>query len=109
MAYGDPYFEFITSVSANGSANNQTLLLGNYEGLSDLNNDDVVHLFIESGVNDIRVGTSPSNDRGLPIYAGGSGFDWPPSRAGDASQLLFSNKVEDANGSPVTTVFRKIR
>ena len=107
--YGDPYFEYVTSTCANGSANGQTILLGNYGGLSDLNNDDIVHLFIEANTHDIRVGTSPSNDIGLPIYSAGSGFDWPAIRAGDASQLLFANRQLDNNASPVTTIFRQVR
>lgn len=107
MAYGDPSFEFLTSTCAQASANSAHLLLGNYQGLSDLHDDDVVHLFIEAG-GDIRVGENPSNNIGLPIYAAASGFDWPPVRAGDASQLLFANKELGTDASPVTTIFRRL-
>ena len=112
MAYGDIYYSWLKSGSTAASAQGAHLLFGNYEGLSDLNNDDVVHIRLKSvGGNDYNVGPDAANVGevlGETVYADASGFDLPPMRAGDASRVFFANLVAGTNASAGWSVWKRV-
>ena len=99
--YGDPTFEFHASGSVAASNNNAHALFGNYEGLSNLNNDESLHVQVLASAQNLRLYPS---DTASPSHAGitlissvNRYFDLKPMRAGDASQIVFANDVAGSN------------
>lgn len=108
--YGDSHYELFASGSTAASGNDPHLLFGAFDGLSTLNQKDVVHIFLESGDNDMRVGLpgSVSNNLGVPVYTDSFGYDWPPTKVEDARNLHFANKTLGSNAIPSWNIFRRI-
>jgi hypothetical protein len=104
MSKGDVSFTFITAGSSSASTTVAYPLLGIYNGLSQLNEDEVVHIQITSGgSNEFFIGTTGnvSNNIGYKIYPSLSTVDLPPMRVGQASGLLVSRAVSGVD--PVYT------
>ena len=104
--YGDPSYDIFASGSTGASANTAHLFFGNYEGLSNLNNDDAVLIHFDCD-NSLRFGDSPSNDHGVLVQGGSGTYQIPARRAGDTSQLLFANADLGSNASARWTIFRR--
>lgn len=107
--YGDIHYELVSSGSTAASANTAHLLFGSFTGLSNLNNNEVINVILQSEGGDARIGLpgSISNNLGVPVYAAASGFEWPPMRVGTASQLLFANKELGTNVTISWNIFRR--
>ena len=84
-------------------------VFGSFSGLSTLDDDRTVHMFIESfNGNDFRIGDTgnvSSASIGFPVFAAASGVDWPPQRAGSLSQLKAVNRVSGNQASIAWTLF----
>ena len=93
MAMGAISYDWITSGSTATSAAGQRDFFGVYNGLSLLNQDDVVIVQIQASVNDLRVGPKTlTNNTGIPIGAYASLIDLPPMRVGLASGLQIARE-----------------
>lgn len=98
---GDPTYKFHASGSTAASADTAHALLGSYEGLSQLNDEEALHLQIFASSQNLKVypseAASPSH-HGFRMVSGESYYvDLPPMRVGDASQLVFANDTSGNN------------
>lgn len=108
MAFGDPKYVFLHAGCIATSAVTAHLLFGNYGGLSQHNNDEVVHVQIAPSAGDLRLGTSAvTNNLGLRLTTAASVFDLPPMRCGDASLLHVAPEGTN-NACPIWVIWRRL-
>lgn len=104
--YGDVYHSLLAAGSTATSAATAHLLFGNYAGLSDLHNDDVVNLVVSASANPAKLWNSTvTNDVGFRVE-GGATVEWPPMRAGAASLLHVARETAN-NASMIWTITRR--
>jgi hypothetical protein len=106
MAYGDPFFAWQFSGST-ALTNASQSLWGNFDGLSTLDNKDVVVISINTLNNStIRVAPSSlSNDNGIRISPASMLVDLRPMLINDASMLRVYTDVASANGSAMFNIW----
>ena len=101
MAYGDINYQWLYSGSVVASANTAHGLFGTYNGMSNLNANEVLHVQIQASGADLmlypNVSASAYQDgqwmkQDIDVY-----LDIPPMRVRDASQLHFRNLTADDN------------
>ena len=111
MAYGDPAYTLITAGSTATSANTAHLLFGSYQGLSTLNNSEVVKIFITASGGAMRIWDSTvSNNIGVLFNDTSSALqnlEWPPTRAGDASLLHIAQGTLGDATNPAWAIWRR--
>jgi hypothetical protein len=109
MAKGDPNYVFISSGCTATSANTTHLFFGNYTGLSDLNQDEALHIqVVAASGQGLRVGDSTiSNNKGLAISPALSIVDLPPMRAATASQLRLARDGSSGDASAIWAVWAR--
>ena len=99
--YGDARFALVAAASTATSAATAHLLFGLYNGLSNLNNDEVVWVKLSTSQNDPAYiwDSTVLSRRGYQLNKAASitNLEFPPMRAGDASQLHFAR---DATANP---------
>ena len=107
MAYGDVNYNLVSSGSTGASADTAHLLFGSYGGLSNLNNDEILHIQLWASDN-ARVSDSNAvtNDNGVKVES--SVFDLPPIRAGTASQLHFANETIGTDANMSWIIWRRL-
>lgn len=107
--YGDPYFKIFSAGCIATSAAGLGLLFQGYQGLSALNNDDVIKLQVFASDVAVRIGSSPnilaSNNLGLRV-GGQSMYEFPPLRVGDASALTIARE-SGTNASLLWTIWTR--
>lgn len=105
--YGDAYYDLVAAGSTATSAAGAHLLFGAYQGLSLLNNGEVVNLQLFASANHLRVWNSTvTNNTGFRLE-GNATVDWPAMRAGTASALHVARETAN-NASWNWTVFRRV-
>lgn len=97
MSVGDTNYVLVAAGSTTASVATLQPLFGTYQGLSALNENEVVNIQITGGgSNEFFIGLAAanvSNNIGYKIYPGLSTVDLPPMRVGQASQLNLSRAV----------------
>lgn len=97
----DTSYSLLVSGSTVASANTLHRLYGVYDGLSDLNSDQVVHLQLQASGADLRL--TPTNasvvtDYGIWLKANTNAYiDLPAQKISAASELHFRNHVAGNN------------
>jgi hypothetical protein len=112
-----PYFEMhATNTTLASLTAASGLLFGDYNGLSNLNNDDIVYVQISVSAADLRVFDTnnlaeAASDFGFKVHADASLVDVPPMRAADASLLGYVNIGGGAtnDASALWVIWRQIR
>ena len=110
MSIGSTAYQIYTSGSNATSAGLPGPLFGLYNGLSTINQADVVHIMLNSSGLECRIGSTDaltSNNLGILVSAAGSTFDLPPMRAADASGLKLARVTSD-NASVTWTIWRRL-
>lgn len=110
--YGDVHYKWVHGGSCATSANTPHNFYGIYNGLSDLNGAEVVHLQLEAiSGNAFRWGLEgrleTSAAYGILISPAGSVIDIPPIKVSDASAAQFINSVINSNASATFTIWRR--
>ena len=108
MAYGDVSYSWVNSGSTAASANTGHRLFGAYNGLSNLNSLEVVHVQLLAITNDFRVGPAGSvtNNSGFKVLTS-AWSDLPPITAGAVDGFHFTNDTLGSNASPAWVVWRR--
>ena len=90
--YGDTKYEWVKSGSTAASAATAHLLFGAYNGLSLLNDDDVLNVQILAQNNPMELLPTVALSPGFPYFASGSTIhDLPAQSVKDVEELHFRN------------------
>jgi hypothetical protein len=110
MAYGDINYEWIASGSTATSADTASNLFGVYQGLSDLNNAEAVHIQLQCEGSTLRFAPSAviTNNTGFKLSPTASWIDLPPMRANNANELQIINHLAGNNASVNWVIWRRV-
>ncbi len=107
--YGDTKYEFVQSGSTTASAATAHSVFGTYNGLSLLNQDDVLHIQVLPLTNNFELLKSAALGTGMLFTTDTKTYyDIPPMRVGSASQLHFRNQTGASNATVRWTAWRRI-
>jgi hypothetical protein len=104
MAYGDPNYSLHFTGQTNASDNNPHFFFGSYDGLSDLNANNVGYLQILPSGNNARLyqTLAASAQDGVRLMSGASFYaDFPPMKVSDLQTVHFANESAGNNASLV--------
>ncbi len=107
--YGDTRYEWVKSGSTTASAATAHLLFGTYNGLSNLNVNDTLHIQILPLTNNFELLRSSALETGF-LFTTDSTFyyDLPPMRSGTASAMHFRNQTGASNATARWIVWRRV-
>ena len=107
--YGDTKYEWVKSGSTTASAATAHSLFGAYNGLSLLNNDDVLHVQIMPVTNNLEILSGNDLGAGMLFDSGQTYYyDLPPVSVSTAKSLHFRNQTGASNSSVRFVAWRRI-
>lgn len=107
--YGDTRYEFVQSGSTTASAATAHGLFGTYNGLSLLNQNDVLHVQILPLTNNLEILKSSALGTGMLFTTDlKSYYDLPPMSVSSASVIHFRNQTGASNATARWSVWRRV-
>lgn len=112
MAYGDPHYEMMAASQTAASSDAAHALFGTYNGLSTLNEDDAVSVWVEVESGNNRAAITPTLEASatfrFTIDENLGYLKLNPLRSADASQLHFYNADTGADTDIEWIIWRKL-
>lgn len=107
--YGDTKYEWVLSGSTTASAATAHFLFGAYNGLSLLNQNDVLHVQVMAQTNNFELLKTVALSPGFLFQTSASAYyDLPAMDRDSASQMHFRNQTGASNATVKWNIWRRI-